>query len=239
MNSNTLLVFIVDGGLALFFLYALYYISQLGKRQKETTRLETKQREEWLEKSEPAIKIETRETEEPQVTETVEGDELSTKEEMTIEEQDEDLTVPDVKEKVKGRLEGIDIIDIEGIGPAYSSKLYDIGINTVSDLLERGGSPQGREDIAEKTEISPKLILEWVNHADLYRIEGVEGQFADLLEEGGVDTVPELARRNPENLYNRMLEVNEEKNLVNILPELDDVKNWIEEAKKLPRKIHY
>ncbi len=30
MDSNTLLVLIVDGGLILFFLYALYYISKLG-----------------------------------------------------------------------------------------------------------------------------------------------------------------------------------------------------------------
>ncbi len=239
MNSNTLLVLIVDGGLVLFFLYALYYISQLGKRQRETTRLETKQREEQLEKSESSIKIEAREVMEQGVSETVLKGETSTEEEIKIEEHAEELTAPDREEAVKERVEGIDIIDVEGIGPAYSSKLYDIDINTVSDLLERGASPQERDEIAEKTEISPKLILEWVNHADLYRIKGVEGQFADLLEEAGVDTVPELARRNPENLYNRMLEVNEEKKLVNILPELEDVKNWIEEAKKLPRKIHY
>ena len=54
-----------------------------------------------------------------------------------------------------------------------------------------------------------------------------------------MDTVPELARRNPENLYNKLLEVNEEKNLVNTLPELDDVKGWVEQAKSLPRIIQY
>jgi predicted flap endonuclease-1-like 5' DNA nuclease len=138
------------------------------------------------EPEEPAYELETGVEDEP-----------STIEELEVEEQAEDLTAVSIEPPVKERLEEIDIIDVEGIGPAYSSKLYDIDINTVSDLLERGANSSGRDEIAEKADISPKLILEWVNHADLYRIEGVEGQFADLLEEAGVDTVPELARRNP------------------------------------------
>ncbi|MBD3205729.1 DUF4332 domain-containing protein [Candidatus Bathyarchaeota archaeon] len=165
--------------------------------------------------------------------------ESSELEQPEVVEQAEELKTVDIDTSVKKRLGGIDIIDVEGIGPAYSSKLYDIDINTVSDLLERGADPTGRNEIAEQADISPKLILEWVNHADLYRIEGVEGQFADLLEEAGVDTVPELARRNPENLYNKIIEVNEEKNLVNTLPELNDVKEWVEQAKSLPRVIQY
>ena len=46
--------------------------------------------------------------------------------------------------------------------------------------------------MAEATEIDEKLILKWVNHADLFRIKGVAGQFAELLEASGVDTVKEL-----------------------------------------------
>ena len=89
------------------------------------------------------------------------------------------------------------IIDVEGIGPVYAKKLIDIGITTTNKLLKRGATPQGRQEIAEKAGITGTLILEWVNHADLHRIKGVAEEYSDLLEEAGVDTVPELAQRNP------------------------------------------
>ena len=131
------------------------------------------------------------------------------------------------------------IVEIEGIGKVYAEKLTGIGIKTTADLLEHCGTAKGREEMAEKTGISEKLLLEWVNLADLFRIKGVGEQFSDLLEESGVDTVVELAQRNPENLYNKMLQVNEEKNLVNRAPHLSEVKSWVEQAKSLPRKVEH
>lgn len=131
------------------------------------------------------------------------------------------------------------IIDIEGIGPTYAEKLKSMGIITTEELLDKCGSKKGRKMASEKTGISEKLILEWVNHADLFRIKGVGEEFSDLLEEAGVDTVVELAQRNPENLHAKLLEVNEAKNLVNRTPWLSSVKSWVEQAKNLPRKIEY
>lgn len=93
--------------------------------------------------------------------------------------------------------------------------------------------------MAERTGISEKLILEWVNLADLFRVKGVGEQFSDLLEEAGVDTVAELAQRNPENLYTKMVQVNGEKNLVNRVPHLSEVQSWVEQAKTMPRKVEY
>jgi len=128
---------------------------------------------------------------------------------------------------------------VEGIGPVYADKLASIGILTTQDLLEKGGTPEGRKAIAERAQISPKLVLEWVNHVDLFRIKGVGPEYADLLEEAGVDTVVELARRNPENLYQKLREVNQEKHLVRRLPSLSQVRSWVEQARTLPRKVFY
>ena len=91
----------------------------------------------------------------------------------------------------------------------------------------------------KKTNISEKLILEWVNLSDLMRIKGVGEEYSDLLEEAGVDTVIELSRRNPDNLYAKMIEINEEKKLVRRTPTLDAINDWVEQAKQLPRKIEY
>jgi len=131
------------------------------------------------------------------------------------------------------------IIDIEGIGPVYAEKLKAIGIHTVEALLKAGATPKGREDIAEQTGISKTLILEWVNHADLYRIKGVGEEYSDLLEEAGVDTVVELATRNPENLYAKIIEVNNEKKLVRRPPSQSMVADWILQAKSMDRAIFY
>jgi len=124
---------------------------------------------------------------------------------------------------------------IEGIGEVYAAKLREAGITTVEALLEAAATPQGRKALEEKTGISGKLILEWANRADLFRIKGISEEYSDLLEAAGVDTVPELAQRNPDNLYQALVKVNEEKKLVRRLPSRDDVANWIEQAKKLPR----
>ncbi|MDD2471538.1 MAG: DUF4332 domain-containing protein [Dehalococcoidales bacterium] len=131
------------------------------------------------------------------------------------------------------------ISDIEGIGPVYAEKLKNIEIRTVEKLLEVGATRKGRKEISEKSGISDTLILEWVNLADLFRIKGIGEEFSDLLEEAGVDTVKELAQRNAENLVAKIEEVNTEKKLVRRTPNLDMVKDWIDQAKKLPRVVEY
>jgi predicted flap endonuclease-1-like 5' DNA nuclease len=131
------------------------------------------------------------------------------------------------------------IEEIEGIGATYAKKLADVGIRTTDELLNACATPKQRKDLAEKTGIAAKLILEWTNLADLFRIKGVGEQYSDLLEEAGVDTVAELAKRVPENLHAKMLETNTAKNLVKRPPTLSNVKDWVEQAKSLPRKIEY
>jgi predicted flap endonuclease-1-like 5' DNA nuclease len=128
---------------------------------------------------------------------------------------------------------------IEGIGEAYDAKLAAEGIDSVEALLQAGASPKGRQDLAEKTGISGKLILEWVNRADLYRIKGIGEEYSDLLEAAGVDTVPELAQRNAANLHAALAEANAAKKLVRHLPGQTQVAEWVEQAKALPRVVTY
>ncbi len=131
------------------------------------------------------------------------------------------------------------IQEIEGIGPVYAGKLTELGIETVEALLERGASPKGRKDLVEATAISAKLILKWVNRADLARVKGVGEEYADLLELAGVDTVPELAQRNPQNLHQKMIEINDERQVVRRAPSLSAVQGWVANAKELGRVITY
>ena len=128
---------------------------------------------------------------------------------------------------------------IEGIGEVYEKKLKETGVSSLEELLETCATKAGRDKLAEATGISEKLILKWANHADLARIKGIGGEYAELLEASGVDTVPELAKRKPENLFAKMNEVNEEKKLVRRVPTLKQVEDWVDQAGKLPRVLQY
>ena len=132
-----------------------------------------------------------------------------------------------------------DIKKIEGVGESYAKQLQEVGITHTEDLLKKCASLQGRKEISEKTGISDTLILRWVNHADLFRIKGIGEEYADLLEQSGVDTVPELAQRNAANLYEKMISVNRKKKLVRKPPTQDQVKNWISEAKHFKRVVNF
>jgi len=131
------------------------------------------------------------------------------------------------------------IIDVEGIGEVYSKKLVEAGIETVEALLEKCAKPAGRKELAEATDISPKLILTWANHADLMRINGVGPQFSELLEAAGVDTVKEFRHRVAEKLQPKLEEINEQKHLVGRVPALVEVERMIAQAKELPPVMEY
>lgn len=129
------------------------------------------------------------------------------------------------------------IVDIEGIGEKYGQKMMDAGVRTVESLLKQGASKKGRKELAEKTGFSESQLLSWVNFADMYRIKGIGSEYSQLLEIAGVDSVPELAQRKPENLHAKMGEVNTEKKLVRQLPSLKMVETWVMQAKSLPKVV--
>jgi predicted flap endonuclease-1-like 5' DNA nuclease len=132
------------------------------------------------------------------------------------------------------------IDQIGGIGAAYAAKLAAAGIKTTDDLLAKCAAKKGRVQIAEATGISPKLILKWTNHADLFRVNGIAGQFAELLEAAGVDTIKEFRHRVPANLQPKLVAVNNEKNLCNRVPSVAEIEKMIAQAKQMePTKITY
>ena len=131
------------------------------------------------------------------------------------------------------------IIDIEGVGDVYAEKLVAAGINKVSELLDKCADPKGRKELAEATGISEKLILRWTNHADLFRINGVGPQFAELLEAAGVDTVKEFRHRVAENLQPKLAELNEARHICGRVPAVTEVQKMIDQAKELEPRMTY
>ena len=131
------------------------------------------------------------------------------------------------------------IESIEGVGTKIGEAFRSAGIRNVEQLLEAGADRASRRALAEKTGISEARVLGFVNMADLFRINGVASQYAELLEGAGVDTVKELKNRNAENLTEKMTEINGKKGLVRRAPSVKVVSGWISQAKSLPPKVSY
>jgi len=134
---------------------------------------------------------------------------------------------------------GKPITMIESIGPAMKEKLAAAGVTTVEGLLEKGASKAGRKAIADAAGLDESKVLVWVNMADLFRINGVASQFAELLKAAGVDTVKELRTRNAENLHAALVKTQEEKGLTRVVPAASKVSDFVEQAKSLEPMVTY
>jgi predicted flap endonuclease-1-like 5' DNA nuclease len=139
----------------------------------------------------------------------------------------------------KGSEVAIAINQLRGMTPILEGDLQARGIYNTEQLLEAARTPGGRTALGEQVGVDTQRILELANRADLSRIEGVAGAYSDLLEQAGVDTVRELAGRNPGNLHAKLVAVNAERRLVRRLPSRNAVANWITQAKDLPRRLEY
>ena len=127
----------------------------------------------------------------------------------------------------------------QGIGRVYGRKLRKIGCSSPAALLRDGRTRRGRKEIAKNAGISVKIVLRCVNMADLFRVKGVAGQFAELLEASGVDTIKELRKRRADVLAAKMQQVNARKRLTRVVPSERVVALWISQAKRLKPIVTY
>lgn len=122
------------------------------------------------------------------------------------------------------------ISDIKGIGASQVQKLAADGINTTDDLLKATTSAQDRAALARKIGVEGSEMTEWINRADLMRLNGVGTEMANLLEEVGVDSCKELQHRKADNLQAKLKETNDAKKITHHAPTLAQVQEWITEA---------
>lgn len=127
-----------------------------------------------------------------------------------------------------------------GVDETIAGKLEEQEITTTKEFLEMCVTRNDRQIITDLLEIHEGDILTMANMADLLRIETMTPPWAWLLEKVGVDTIPELAQRNPERLFQAI----EEYDIaflddVNDKPSGDDVKEWVAKAKKMERFLKY
>ena len=67
----------------------------------------------------------------------------------------------------------------------------------------------------------------------MYKRQNLGRDYADLLEAVGVESVADLKRRNPESLHEMMHNANQAKKIVDRMPSLKRVTNWIDDSKDI------
>ncbi|MBC3785306.1 DUF4332 domain-containing protein [Spirosoma utsteinense] len=129
--------------------------------------------------------------------------------------------------------------ELRGVTNAVLNALKGQGLSDSDSLLEATRTPQNRKELATAAGVDPKAILELANRADLARIKGIGRVYSDLMEEAGVDTVKELAHRSSANLHAKLIEINSVRQFTQRPPSVEQVNDFIEQAKKLPAMLEY
>ena len=130
----------------------------------------------------------------------------------------------------------IAITEIKGMSADMADKLKAKNIKDTEGLLAAAGKAADRRLLAKELGVEASQLLEYVNRADLVRLKGVGAQYSNLLEDAGVDSVKELARRKAENLHAKMMEIAASSG-VKRAPRLDEVEAWIAEAKTMEAAV--
>ena len=122
---------------------------------------------------------------------------------------------------------------IAGIGPAAAKKLATADIRTTDALLAACSGRRERRLLSERTGLPERQLQRFANMADLMRIRGVGGDFAELLGASGVRTVRDLSRRRAFNLATKMSTVNAARKLSRRVPSASMVERWVTQAREL------
>ncbi len=135
--------------------------------------------------------------------------------------------------KLSGTKAGTPIESIEGIGEGFGKRLKADGISTTEALLELCASDAGIAKVCKCVELDESTVRNWGTMADLMRIKGLGGQWAELMWRAGVTSVQDLAQREIEALRARMREVNDAEHRVAELPGEKRVAKFLEDAAHL------
>jgi predicted flap endonuclease-1-like 5' DNA nuclease len=121
------------------------------------------------------------------------------------------------------------VIAIEGIGPAYASRLNANGIITIPQLVAVDANHVGNLIGA-----TPELVKQWQAMAELLRLKGVGPQSAEVLVAAGILSTKQLAAETPESVSRKVKDAERGRKTriqgQDVTPAV--AQHWIEAARK-------
>ena len=125
------------------------------------------------------------------------------------------------------------IDSINGMTHTEATKLRRARVRTTVTFLQIASTRSGRALLTKETGITSPKLLHWAKRAELMKIKNLGRDYADLLEAVGVESVADLKRRTPESLHEMMHNANQAKKIVDRMPSLKRVTNWIDDSKDI------
>lgn len=133
----------------------------------------------------------------------------------------------------------VNLSKFPGINQGVIKKLEAIGIRTTRQLFKRVKTPPSREELADELKVGREEILELTSLTDLSRVKWVGPVFARMFLDSGVDTVDKLSEAKAHPFYEKLMELNREKEYTKARFIKSDLVLCIEFAKKIPKVIEY
>lgn len=131
------------------------------------------------------------------------------------------------------------IKDFPGIQTEIAKKLESLGIKNTLQLYDHILTDTKRKKLSDQTGIQKREIEKLAHLTDLSRIKWVNHTFANALLEAGFDCVEKVAKADPDDLFQSVKKVNQEKQLYKGQVGVKDMKRCITAAKDLTLDIQY
>lgn len=131
------------------------------------------------------------------------------------------------------------ISDFSDISSETVNKLVKAGIKNTKEIYDNVLTKTDRQKLSELSGADESDILKLTKLADLSRIKWVGVTFAQMLYAIGLDTVGKVADSNPEEVYSRIRNLNNERQIYKGQIGLNDMRILVNEAKQLPLDIEY
>jgi len=129
--------------------------------------------------------------------------------------------------------------EFRGVNAEHVAMLEAAGITDAEQMLAEGGTPEARQRLAGETGVPEDAILEMVKLSDLSRIGGLKQVRARLYYDAGVDTQDKLAAWEPDALVAMLAGWVTGTGFDGIAPLPKEVRNAVETARRLPRRVEY
>lgn len=127
-----------------------------------------------------------------------------------------------------------DLPDASFIPKADIERLMKAGIADTEALLNAGLTPEARKCLATASGVAQAALDSYVQFCDLLRISGIGPEMAMLLQLVGVPTAKDLAAASVNPLHKKLLDMNDAKHLMGVIPQPQTLEAWIARAASLP-----
>jgi predicted RecB family nuclease len=106
-----------------------------------------------------------------------------------------------------------------------------VGITTLDELLQKTAEKKERDELALRLLIPKEVLIQWVEKAKLVQLKGLGVENLRILEEVGIHSISNLAREDPQELYEKIKQAFQGR----VLPRKAKIRIWIREAQKTVR----